>query len=193
MVVNNLENAHWGKICKESDWFIGRDLLKYNLSICISLHATHVAATQRWSDWVVVVVVVLAVVLADILGLPPPSLISLSLTSLYFSQLACLLSLHWLELQRQKHTTICDTLSSNIIKLQFVCINFPAQWGCCAGQWDRWPQSPGHHTSPSYTHQHTQQQNPPSRIPKSPLKNKNSSLFGRSHAGDLEGCQWFWN
>ena len=122
------------------------------------------------------------------------TIINLSLlTSLYFSQLACLLSLHWLELQRQKHTTICDTLSSNIIKLQFVCINFPALWGGCAGQWDRWPQLPGHHTSSSYTHQHTQQQNPPSRIPKSPLKNKNSSLFGRSHAGDLEGCQWFWN
>ena len=83
--------------------------MKYNLSICISLHATHVAATQRWSDWVVVVVVVLAVVLADILGLPPPSLISLSLTSLYFSQLASLLpALGWRE--RQKHTTICDTL-----------------------------------------------------------------------------------
>ena len=56
----------------------------------------------------------LAVVLADILGLPPPSLISLSLTSLYFSQLACLLpALGWRE--RQKHTTICDTLSSNMI------------------------------------------------------------------------------
>ena len=67
--------------------------MKHNLGICISLHTTHVAATQRWSDWVVVVVVVLAVVLADILGLPPPSLISLSLTSLYFSQLARL-SLH---------------------------------------------------------------------------------------------------
>ena len=82
--------------------------------MCISRHATHVAATQRWSDWVVVVVVVLAVVLADILGLPPPSLISLSLTSLYFSQLASLLpALGWPE--RQKHTTICDTLSSNMI------------------------------------------------------------------------------
>ena len=69
--------------------------MKYNLSKYLYQFTCHTCSrtTQRWSDWVVVVVVVLAVVLADILGLPPPSLISLSLTSLYFSQLARL-SLH---------------------------------------------------------------------------------------------------